>query len=408
MTTAATGSGSAAREAFPFPGSSYRSSAPGYDRLRTTEPVARVPVAGGGHTWVVTGYAEAREALVEPGLSRAAISGPGAPEFPGFLKAPPEMIASMDPPEHTRLRKLVTKAFTVRRIEQMRPRIQEIVDELLDEMAGKGSPADLVERFTSPLPLTVICELLGVPVEDRARFHVWARQFAMVSDPAQAQEGAAQLGMYMGRMIGLKREAPADDLLSALIAARDEDDRLSEQELVVFGYALLGAGFDTTACQLANSVLSLVEYHPEQWRRLGEHPQEVPGTVEELLRGVNLFGTDTSGFPRLALRDVTIGGVTIPRGEPVFVILSSANRDASVFPHAERLDFTREDNRHITFGHGIHHCLGAPLARLELRIAIEALTRRFSDLRLDVPESELRWQPGDVNHNLLALPVRWG
>ncbi|MDG9706338.1 cytochrome P450 [Streptomyces sp. DH37] len=395
---------------FPFAGSTYRGPAPGYDRLRAAEPVARVPVEGGGHTWVVTGYEAAREALTAPGLSRAAMYGPGAPEFPGFLKAPPEMIASMDPPEHTRLRKLVTKAFTVRRIEELRPRIEELVDGLLDGMAAAGSPADLVAGLCSPLPLTVICELLGVPVRDRDDFHLWARQFASVSGPPeQAQQGAANLAMYMSQMIVAKREEPADDLLSALIAARDEDDRLSEQELVVFGYALLGAGFDTTACQLANSVLALVAHHPEQWRRLHEHPEEVPDAVEELLRGVNLFATDTSGFPRLAVEDVTVAGVTIPKGDPVFVILSSANRDAAVFADPDRLDFTREESRrHIAFGHGVHRCLGAPLARLELNIAIGALVRRFPDLRLAVPEEELRWEPGNVNHSLLSLPVAWG
>ncbi|WP_448321751.1 cytochrome P450 [Streptomyces sp. CO7] len=401
-------------QAFPFRGSSYRGPAPGYDRLRVEEPVARVPVRGGGHTWVVTGYEEAREALTHPGLSRAAMYGPGAPEFEGFLKAPPEMIASMDPPEHTRLRKLVTKAFTVRRIELMRPRIQELVDGLLDRMAAGGTSADLVADFASPLPLTVICELLGVPVGDQEKFHLWARQFASVSGPPEvAREGAAMLGMYMTQLIAAKREEPSDDLLSALIAARDEDDRLTEQELVVFGYALLGAGFDTTACQLANSVLALVEHHPGQWRRLGEHPEEVPDAVEELLRGVNLFATDTSGFPRLAVEDVTIGGVTVPKGDPVFIILSSANHDRTVFADPERLDFDRqnsdrEDRRgHIAFGHGIHRCLGAPLARLELAVAISGLARRFPSLRLSVPESALRWHPGDVNHSLAALPVRW-
>ncbi|WP_308294766.1 cytochrome P450 [Streptomyces sp. JJ66] len=394
--------------AFPFPHSSYRGPAPGYSRLRAEEPVARVPVATGGHTWVVTGYAEARAALSDPRLSRAAFYRADAPEFPGLLKAPPEMIASMDPPEHTRLRKLVTKAFTVRRVERLRPRIQELVDGFLDAMAAGGDSADLVAALSSPLPITVICELLGVPADDQEQFGLWARQFASVTgDPERAREGAGRLAGYMAQMIAVKREEPADDLLSALIAARDEDDRLSEQELIVFGYTLLGAGFDTTACQLANSVLALIAHHPEQWRRLCEHPEEVPAAVEELLRAVNLFATDTTGFPRLATEDVEIGGVTVPRGEPVFIVLSSANRDPALVADPDRLDLRRTDSRHLSFGHGIHRCLGAPLARLELTIALDGLVRRFPGLRLAVPESDLVWHPGDVNHNLAALPVTW-
>jgi len=402
------GDAPAAAPVFPLPYSSYRGPAPGYARLRTEAPVARVPVATGGHTWVVTGYEQAREALADPRFSRAALYREGAPEFPGLLKAPPEMIASMDPPEHTRLRKLVTRAFTVRRIEQMRPRVEELVDRYLDAMEAGGESADLVASLSSPLPLTVICELLGVPVDDQEQFQLWARQFANVTgDPAVSAEGAGQLAGYMAQMIAVKRENPGDDLLSALIAARDDDDRLSEQELIVFGYALLGAGFDTTACQLANSVLALVEHHPDQWRRLTEHPEEVPAAVEELLRMVNLFATDTTGFPRLTTADVEIGGVTIPRGEPVFIVLSAANRDPALVADPDRLDLRRPDNRHLSFGHGIHRCLGAPLARLELTLALEGLVRRFPHLRLAVPESELTWHLGDVNHNLASLPVTW-
>lgn len=401
----------AAADTFPFPGSSYRGPSPRYRELRSRCPVAKVPTAGGVDTWVVTRYEDVRALSADARLSRALACGPDAPRVGGSMYTTPDMIISMDAPEHARLRKLVVKAFTSRRVERMRPRVQAVSDELLDRIAASGPPADLVAGFALPLPLTVIGELLGVPPQDLTRFEKWARAFATVDDRAGGEaslEGLAKLSEYIVGLIADKRANPTDDMLSELIAARDEDDRLSEAELVTFGFTLIGAGFDTTANQLANSVLALIQDHPDKWRWLAEDPSRVPAAVEELLRHVNLFATDTSGFPRVAAADIEVGGVTIPAGDPVVLSLASANRDPSVFAEPDRMDLTRDHNPHIAFGHGIHHCLGMQLGRLELQIAIDGLVRRFPDLRLAVPADELPWHVGEINHTLTSVPITWG
>ncbi|MEU7061151.1 cytochrome P450 [Streptomyces sp. NPDC046197] len=408
---------------FPFPGSSHRGPAPLFARLRAERPVVRVQWAGGGHAWLVTRHRDVRAVLDDPRFSRAAAYAPGAPRFSGLFQAPPGMIISLDPPDHTRLRALAEQAFSAARIAAMRPRVRELAAGLLDALekqAGQG-PVDLVAGFAAPLAMTVICELLGVPEADREQFHVWVRQFADVSGPPErAAEGGERLGAYIARLVGERRggvaedgeptsaqgRRGADDVLSALAAARIGEDRLGFDELVGLGFTLLGAGFDSSAGQLGNVVATLLAGHRDVWRRLGEHPGDIPAVVEELLRTVNLNGNDTSGLPRIATEDVTVGGVVIPAGDAVFLAFASANRDEDVFPHADRTDFHRAGNPHLAFGHGIHRCLGAPLARLELSVALAELTRRFPDAALAVPEEDLRWRAGDVNHNLLALPVR--
>ncbi|MGA4797972.1 cytochrome P450 [Streptomyces lavendulocolor] len=438
---------------FPFPGSSHRGPAPLFARLRAERPVVRVAWRGGGHAWLVTRHEDVIRVLDDPRFSRAASYAPEAPRFDGLFQAPPGMIISLDPPDHTRLRALAEQAFSPERVEGMRPRVREVAGRLLDELEKSGpGPADLVAGFAAPLAMTVICELLGVPEADRDRFHAWVRQFADVSaPPEQAAEGGEKLGAYIAGLVAAKQAEPADDVLSALIGARlgtgtdvDEDpgtgrgpdagtgagadtdadadagadaqdgspgaragggDRLRFDELVGLGFTLLGAGFDSSAGQIGNFAATLLARHRDVWRRLGEHPEEIPAAVEELLRTVNLNGNDTSGLPRIATEDVAVGGVVIPAGEAVFLAFPSANRDAAVFPDPDRADFGRADNPHLAFGHGIHRCLGAPLARLELTVALEELTHRFPGARLAVPEHELIWRAGDVNHNLLALPV---
>lgn len=434
--------------AFPFPGSSHRGPAPLFARLRAERPVVRVAWEGGGHAWLVTRHEDVIRVLGDPRFSRAASYAPDAPRFSGLFQAPPGMIISLDPPDHTRLRALAEQAFSPERIEGMRPRVREVAGRLLDGLekeAGQG-PVDLVAGFAAPLAMTVICELLGVPEADRDQFHAWVRQFADVSAPEErSAEGGERLGAYIAGLVAAKLREPADDVLSALAAARlatrephgthrhsarqhgtgphsadphgtrrdegghhgDEPggDRLGFEELVGLGFTLLGAGFDSSAGQIGNFTVTLLAGHRDVWRRLGEHPEEIPAAVEELLRTVNLNGNDTSGLPRIATEDVTVGGVVIPAGEAVFLAFPSANRDSSVFPDPDRADFGRADNPHLAFGHGIHRCLGAPLARLELTVALEELTRRYPGARLAVPEHELCWRAGDVNHNLLALPV---
>ncbi|GAA2501969.1 cytochrome P450 [Streptomyces gobitricini] len=397
---------------FPFPGSSHRGPAPLFARLRAERPVVRVAWRGGGHAWLVTRHEDVIRVLDDPRFSRAASYAPDAPRFSGLFQAPPGMIISLDPPDHTRLRALVEQAFSPERVEGMRPRVREVAGRLLDELEkSEPGPVDLVAGFAAPLAMTVICELLGVPEADRDRFHAWVRQFADVSAPPErAAEGGEQLGAYIAGLVAAKQAEPADDVLSALIGASlgdgaDGEDRLGFDELVGLGFTLLGAGFDSSAGQIGNFTATLLARHRDVWRRLGEHPEEIPVAVEELLRTVNLNGNDTSGLPRIATEDVAVGGVVIPAGEAVFVAFPSANRDAAVFPDPDRADFGRAGNPHLAFGHGIHRCLGAPLARLELAVALQELTRRFPGARLAVGEHELIWRAGDVNHNLLALPV---
>ncbi|MEU2154437.1 cytochrome P450 [Streptomyces sp. NPDC019396] len=397
-------------DVYPFPGSSYRGPAPRYADLRTEQPVVRVPTAGGVDTWLITRYEDVRALSADPRLSRALACGEGAPRIGGTMHTTPEMIISLDSPEHSRLRKLVAGAFTLRRVERMRAGVQKVADELLDDMMAKEGPVDLVQQLCLPLPLTVIGELLGVPAKDLRDFEKWARAFATVDDRAGGEEslaGLAKLSEYIVGLVAEKRANPTDDMLSDLIAARDNDDRLSEQELVTFGFTLIGAGFDTTANQLANSVLALIADHPEQWRWLAEDRDRIPVAVEELLRHVNLFATDTSGFPRIAADDIEVGGVTIRKGDAVLLCLASANRDGEVFDDPDRLDLARAHNPHISFGHGVHYCLGKHLGRMEMEIAIDGLIRRFPGLRLAVPQEELPWHTGEINHTLTSLPVVW-
>ncbi|MEU5537378.1 cytochrome P450 [Streptomyces sp. NPDC020362] len=395
----------------PLPGSTYRGPSPHYARLRKERPVVKVRTSGGVDAWLVTRYQDVRELSADPRLSRARACGEGAPRVGGTMHTTPEMIISLDAPEHSRLRKLVAGAFTMRRVEHMRANVQKVCDELLDAVQAGGGTADLVQELAVPLPLTVIGELLGVPPADLRAFERWARAFATVDERAGGEASLNALGKLSEYIVGLiaeKRAHPADDMLSELIAARDNDDRLSEQELVTFGFTLIGAGFDTTANQLANSVLALLTDGRDQWQWLAEDTSRIPTAVEELLRHVNLFATDTSGFPRIAADDIEVGGVTIRKGDAVLLALASANRDEAVFADPDRLDLGREHNPHLSFGHGLHYCLGKHLGRMELVIAVEGLVRRFPDLRVAVPESELPWHVGEINHTLTSLPVAWG
>lgn len=400
----------AGSDVFPFPGSTYRGPDPQYATMRAQCPVARVRTKGGIDAWLVSRYADVRAAQADSRLSRAQASGDDAPRVGGTMYTTPDMIISMDLPQHTRLRRLVAGAFTSRRIERMRPKVAAMLDALLDEFAAQDQPADFVQSVAVPFPLTVIGELLGVSPQDLPMFGKWARAFATVNDPAGGEDalnGLAKLLEYIVGLIAEKRAAPADDVLSELIAVRDAGDMLSEQELITFGFTLIGAGFDTTASQLANSVLTLIASHRDQWRWLAEEPSRIPVAVDELLRYVNLFATDTTGFPRIAAADLEIGGVPIAKGDAVILSLTSANRDETVFDSADELDLARNPNPHISFGHGIHHCLGMHLAKMEMELALEGLVRRFPGLRLAIPEEELPWHVGEINHTLTALPVAW-
>ena len=374
-------------------------------RLRAQRPVTPVVMPGGPGAWLITGYAEARAALADPRLSK---------HMPGWHPEPDSIFAALDlhmlnsdPPDHARLRKLVNKAFTARRVERLRPRITAITAGLLEDMsAQRGRPeVDLLASFAFPLPITVICELLGIPAGDRDDFRTWSATIvANTAAPEVFQAHATAMIRYFMALLAAKRREPGDDLLSALIAARDEEDSLSENELVSMAFLLLVAGHETTVNLIASGVLALL-LNPAELARLRAEPALIGGAVEELLRYVNPVNHTTF---RYAAEPVEIGGVRISRGDPVLVALSGANRDPARFGDPDRLDLGRDSAGHLAFGHGIHYCLGAPLARLEAEIAVSALLARFGSISLAVPAESLRWRPSTLIHGLESLPVRLG
>ena len=380
-------------------------------RLQAQRPVTPVILPGGPGAWLITGYAEARAALADPRLSK---------HMPGWHPEPDSIFAALDlhmlnsdPPDHERLRKLVNKAFTARRVERLRPRITAITAGLLEDMPahsgrrGQGvqGEVDLLASFAFPLPITVICELLGIPVGDRDDFRTWSTTIVSnAAAPEVFQAHATEMARYFTALLAAKRREPADDLLSALVAARDEEDSLSENELVSMTFLLLVAGHETTVNLVASGVLALL-LNPAEMARLRAEPALIGGAVEELLRYVNPVNHTTF---RCAAEPVEIGGVRISLGDPVLVALSGANRDPARFGDPDRLDLGRDSAGHLAFGHGIHYCLGAPLARLEAEIAVSALLARFGSISLAVPAESLRWRPSTLIHGLESLPVRLG
>ncbi|MFF0376548.1 cytochrome P450 family protein [Actinoplanes missouriensis] len=306
-----------------------------------------------------------------------------------------------DPPDHTRLRRLVSAAFTARRMESLRPRIEEITRDLLDAIDGRDE-ADLIDTFAFPLPIQVICELLGVPAADRDDFRAWSNVIVAGSQSGDRLEPAirAMVG-YILALIAERRATPGPDLLSGLIQVRDEQDRLTEEELSSMVFLLLIAGHETTVNLIGNGTYLLLRDRP-RWKRLRAEPSLLPTAIEEFLRYEG--PVETSTF-RVATEDLEIGGVTVRAGDPVVVVLLSANRDGDRFPDADELRLDRTQNPHLAFGHGIHYCLGAPLARLEAQIAFTQLMARHPGLRLAVEPEALRWRPGLLLRGLHELPV---
>ncbi|MEV4844350.1 cytochrome P450 [Micromonospora matsumotoense] len=378
---------------------------PRYAELRRDEPLIRVQLPFGEPAWLATRHADVRAVLGDLRFSRAAAVGRDEPRSTRYQRE--AGILGMDPPEHSRLRRLAAKAFTARRVEELRPRTREWAEELVTGMIAAGSPADLVTHVATPLPIRVICDLLGVPVADQDRFHTWSEAIVSTTSlrPEVAQSYVDNLLSYMAGLIAQRRVTPTDDLIGAMVRARDENaDRLTEDEVVRLAAGLLAAGHETTVTQIPNLVYVLLT-EPEVWQRLRAEPTLVPSAVEELLRFIPLGAT--SAFARYALEDVEIGGVLVRAGEPVLVSIPSANRDESVFPDPDRLDLDRETNPHLAFGHGPHHCIGAQLARMELQVVLETLLAHTPGLRLAVPESALTWKSGLLVRGLTALPVSW-
>jgi cytochrome P450 len=313
----------------------------------------------------------------------------------------PSLISS-DPPDHTWLRRLVAPRFTVKRLLTLRPRIEAIVAEHLDAMAAKGGPIDLVQAFALPVPSLVICELLGVPYDDRVEFQRRSRAMVKVDlDLNERRTVFDECNAYMAELVRRHRAQPGDSLLGTLV--REHGDELPEEELVSLGNLLLVAGHETTANMLGLGTLLLLR-HPDQLTLLRDDPGIVESAVEELMRYLSIVHT---GITRTALMDVTIGGKAIKAGDAVVCSLPSANRDEAVTDDPDVLDLTRKPAPHVAFGHGVHHCLGAPLARLEMRVAFPALLRRFPALRLAVPFEEIQFRSLTVIYGLQSLPVTW-
>ncbi len=376
---------------------------PTYHRLRAEDPVHHSPLG----FWVLTRYEDVVAALRDPRLVKEPIAAFVAARFGAAMPAMGLSMLDRDPPDHTRLRGLVNKAFTPRVVEGLRPHIQKIVDGLLARVEGAGT-MDLIEEFAYPLPVTVICQMLGVPVEDRERFKQWGLDIArgldailLPPDSDVARRSAAArraLAEYFRALIAERRAAPRGDMLSDLIAAEEAGDKLREDELLATCILLLVAGHETTVNLIGNGTLALLR-HPDQLRRLRENPGLIGSAVEELLR----YDGPVQRTARIPSADVTFDGRTIAKGEMVMPFIGAADRDPAQFPDPDRLDLTRTDNRHIAFGWGIHFCLGAPLARVEGQIAISALVQRLPKLALAIDRPEYRQSL--TLRGLTTLPV---
>jgi cytochrome P450 len=386
-----------------------------FARMREEDPVlCQTGIDGETMLWFVTRHDDAVAVLLDDErFVRDPTLALSAEELAAFQSGMPEgmrfvdtHMLNRDGEDHRRLRRLVTKAFTPRMVEQLRPRIQEIADELVDAVGSRGQ-MDLVDEFAFPLPITVIAELLGIPVADRDRFRRWTN--AMVT-PVLTPEDMAQFGAsidefvaYLRELFERRRSTPGDDLISALLQVEEGGDTLSEEELFSMVVLLIIAGHETTVSLIGNAMLALLQ-HPDQREALERDPTRTSHAIEELLR---YDGPVERTLNRWAARDVELGGQTIRRGEGVIVILGSADRDASRFPDPDVLDFAREDVKHLAFGRGSHYCLGAPLARLEAEIALTTLLHRLPGLRLVTSAEELYWRPVPLFRSLASLQVAW-
>lgn len=382
---------------------------PFYARLRAEAPVYRVKLSRRESAWMVTRYNDVLTVLKDDrfGKDRFKVMTPDQqakmPWIPGIIKPLSRNMLDLDPPDHTRLRGLVHKVFSPRLIEQLRNRVQTLCDQLLDAAQRRGR-MDLIHDYALPLPITIIAEMLGVPAQDRAKFHRWSSSIVSVSSNSEMLRVLPPTFLfmrYLRKFFKQRRAQPGDDLTTALIQAEESGDRLSEDELLAMVMLLLIAGHETTVNLIASGTLALLQ-HPEQKQMLCDDPGLIKPAIEELLRYTSPVDTATDRFAR---EDLTLAGVRIGRGEQILAVLGSANRDEEQFTNPDTLDITREPNRHLGFGQGIHYCLGAPLARLEGQIAINTLLHRLPNLRLAAAPEQLRWRRGLIIRGLEKLPV---
>ncbi|KUJ66729.1 cytochrome [Streptomyces albus subsp. albus] len=399
---------------------------PAYAWLREHAPVHRTALPSGVEAWLVTRYADARQALADPRLSKNPLHHSDDAHGRGKVGIPGERSANLmthllniDPPDHTRLRRLVSKAFTPRRVAEFAPRVQQLTDRLIDGFAGRGT-ADLIHEFAFPLPIYAICDMLGVPAEDQDDFRDWAGMMIRHDLPGGKRtprggvaRAVKRMRGYLAELIHRKREElgaseQQDDLISGLIRASDHGEHLTENEAAAMAFILLFAGFETTVNLIGNGTYALLR-NPEQRALLQDAADRgdqalLAGAVEELLR---YDGPVEIATWRFATEPITLGGQRIATGDPVLVVLAAADRDPERFDRPDVLDLTRGDNQHLGYGHGIHYCLGAPLARLEGQTALATLLRRLPDLRLAADPDDLRWRGGLIMRGLRTLPVEF-
>ena len=384
---------------------------PFFARLRASEPVYRTTLPDKTVVWLLSRYDDVtallrderftknrRSALTEEQLRKL-------PWTPPMFRPLERNMLDLDPPDHTRLRSLVHKAFTPTLVAQIRSRTQTVADELLDRVLSTGK-MDLIKDFALPLPMTIITEILGVPKKDHDKFHKWSQAVVSLTSPSPTLRVIPSVWRfirYLRQFFKLRRRDPQDDLVSALIEAEEAGDKLNEDELLAMVFLLLIAGHETTVNLIGNGTLALIE-NPNEMRKLLSELSLVKPAVEELLRYTSPVFTTTERYAR---EDTMIHDITIRRGEMALGVIGSANRDENVFENPNELQITRDPNRHLSFGQGIHFCLGAPLARMEAQIAFTTLLQRAPDLRLTVPAHSLRWRPSIFLRGLAALPVKF-
>lgn len=375
-----------------------------YARLRQESPVARVRLAfDGSEVWIVTGYREACAVLEDPRFSSDGVRA-GFPRPMTMKPPPPGTFIRMDPPDHTRLRIAIAAEFKPNRIENLRASIQRTVDKLLDEITALTPPVDLVDKFALPLPAMVVCDLLGVPYADRDFFHERIRVIGLQSaSRSRHGEVREELEAHLFALAAIKEKEPEDDLLSRLIARHRQVGDITREEAVGIATLLLIAGYETLANMIALGTVVLLE-NPDRLEELRRGPAKLAGAIEELLRYQTVI---MFGLRRAATADVEIGGTLIRAGEGVIVLLDAANRDEAEFSDGDRFNMCREANHHLAFGHGIHACIGQPLARLELEIAWATLLRRIPTLQLAVPLAEIPFRNETFVYGVHKLPVKW-
>ncbi len=391
---------------YPFGRTDPLLTPPEYARLRSGRPVARVQLPTGSVAYLVTRYDDVKMVLSDPRFSRAALTRPDAPKITS-IPMPPNALFTTDPPQHTRIRALVGRAFTARATERMRGRVRELVSGLLDGIAATTPPVDLIPTLVFPLPVAFICELLGVPFDDRDALRGWSdRIFTIGGDFGEDEVLGAYQGIwaYLDALLDAKRRKPAEDLLSSLVAVDDGQGGIEQNDLIILTMTLLMVGYPTTVDMISCSLLMLLR-DPVQYAALHAEPDLLEPAVEELLR-LNPPSSNLSNV-RVATEDVEVAGTTIPAGSGVIPCFTSANRDERHFDQPERFDVRRRGENHIALGHGPHYCLGATLARVEIQELVRELVHRFPTLRLAVPAEKVGWRESMFGLDITELPVVW-